>query len=55
MNISDTDKVFTGSIPKLYEEYLVPLIFQPYATDLANRVAARSPARVLEVAAGRAS
>ena len=52
MSISDTDKVFTGSIPKLYEEYLVPLIFQPYATDLANRVAARSPSRVLEIAAG---
>ena len=52
MNISDTDKVFTGSIPKLYEEYLVPLIFQPYATNLANRVAALSPARVLEIAAG---
>ena len=48
----DTDKVFTGSIPKLYEEYLVPLIFEPYAVDLANRVASRSPARVLEIAAG---
>jgi ubiquinone/menaquinone biosynthesis C-methylase UbiE len=47
-----SDKVFTGSIPKLYEEYLVPLIFQPYAADLAHRVAARSPARVLEIAAG---
>jgi hypothetical protein len=35
----DIDKVFTGSIPKLYEEYLVPLIFQPYATDLANFLA----------------
>lgn len=25
--MSDTDKVFTGSIPKLYDSYLVPLIF----------------------------
>jgi SAM-dependent methyltransferase len=48
----DTDKVFTGSIPKLYEEYLVPLIFEPYAADLVNRVASQSPARVLEIAAG---
>jgi SAM-dependent methyltransferase len=48
----DTDKVFTGSIPKLYETYLVPLIFQPYAADLASRVASRSPSRVLEIAAG---
>jgi ubiquinone/menaquinone biosynthesis C-methylase UbiE len=48
----DTDKIFTGSIPKLYEEYLVPLIFEPYAADLVNRVASQSPARVLEIAAG---
>lgn len=50
--MKDTDKVFAGSIPRLYDEYLVPLIFQPYATDLAERVAARSAARVLEIAAG---
>ena len=24
-----TDKVFSGSIPSLYETYLVPLIFEP--------------------------
>src|SRR5882762_96225 len=48
----DTDKVFTGSIPKLYETYLVPLIFEPYATDLVDRLASRSLARVLEIAAG---
>jgi len=48
----DTDKVFTGSIPRFYEEYLVPLIFEPYAADLVNRVAARSLGRVLEIAAG---
>jgi len=48
----DTDKTFAGSIPQLYESYLVPLIFEPYARDLATRLAARSPARVLEVAAG---
>jgi SAM-dependent methyltransferase len=48
----DTDKGFTGSIPRLYEEYLVPLIFAPYAIDLASRVSSRSPARVLEIAAG---
>jgi SAM-dependent methyltransferase len=48
----DSDKVFAGSIPKLYEEYLVPLIFEPYAADLVNRLASRSFARVLEIAAG---
>lgn len=52
MSRSDTDKVFTGAIPKLYESHLVPLIFAPYAADLANRLAARSVTRVLEIAAG---
>jgi SAM-dependent methyltransferase len=52
MSSTNTDKVFTGSIPKIYETYLVPLIFVPYAEDLAKRLAARSPTRVLEIAAG---
>ncbi|MBI3853917.1 MAG: class I SAM-dependent methyltransferase [Verrucomicrobia bacterium] len=46
------DKVFNGSIPKLYETYLVTLIFAPYAADLANRLTSRTPTRVLEMAAG---
>jgi SAM-dependent methyltransferase len=52
MGNPDTDKVFAGSIPKLYDTYLVPLIFEPYAADLANRLRARSLSRVLEIAAG---
>jgi len=52
MSSPDTDKVFTGSIPKLYETYLVPLIFEPYAVDLAHRLASKSLTRVLEIAAG---
>jgi ubiquinone/menaquinone biosynthesis C-methylase UbiE len=49
---SNTDKVFAGAIPKLYEEYLVPLIFEPYAADIVARLASRPLARVLETAAG---
>lgn len=52
MSSSDSDKVFSGSIARLYEAYLVPLIFEPYAADLANRLASRPLARVLEIAAG---
>ncbi len=52
MNPRDTDPVFSGSIPKFYDEYIVPLIFEPYAVDLAARLAPRAPARVLEIAAG---
>jgi SAM-dependent methyltransferase len=46
------DKVFAGSVPELYDRYLVPLIFEPYALDMANRVAKRPVGRLLEVAAG---
>lgn len=47
-----TDKLFSGSIPEFYETYLVPLIFKPYAQDLAQRVSEEPVSRVLEVAAG---
>src|SRR5574342_1226263 len=52
MDSPGSDKAFAGSIPTLYETYLVPLLFEPYAADLVNRLASRSPGRVLEVAAG---
>jgi SAM-dependent methyltransferase len=52
MTTHDSDKVFSGSVPEFYETYLVPLIFEPYARDLARRVAGESVSRVLEIAAG---
>ena len=52
MSNPSSDKVFAGSIPKLYETYLVPLIFEPYAADIVHRLSARPLARVLEIAAG---
>ncbi len=52
MTSNATDKIFAGSIPKLYESHLVPLIFEPYAADIAWRLTSRSPSRVLEIAAG---
>ena len=48
----ETDKVFAGSIPENYDRHMVPLIFAPYAADLARRAAALSPGAVLETAAG---
>ena len=47
-----TDKAFTGSIPEIYERHLVPLIFEPYATDMAERLRRIGAAEVLETAAG---
>ena len=32
------DSVFTGSVAELYDSQLVPMIFEPYADDLARRV-----------------
>lgn len=46
------DPIFAGSIPEVYDSLLVPLIFEPYAEDLARRIAGLAPSRVLETAAG---
>ena len=50
--MSETDKVFGGSIPENYDRYMVPLIFEPFAADIARRAASLSPSAVLETAAG---
>ena len=52
MKGTEPDQGFIGSLPKVYQTHLVPLIFEPYATDLVNRLAARPVRRVLEIAAG---
>lgn len=43
---------FIGNIPQYYDQGLGPIIFAEYAIDIARRVAASRPARVLETAAG---
>jgi ubiquinone/menaquinone biosynthesis C-methylase UbiE len=48
----EADRIFAGSVPEHYDRYMVPLIFAPYAADLAQRAAALSPNNVLETAAG---
>ena len=48
----DADVAFAGSIPALYERYLGPLLFEPYARDLAERLDDLQRGRVLETAAG---
>jgi ubiquinone/menaquinone biosynthesis C-methylase UbiE len=50
--VQTTDRLFAGSIPEIYDRFLVPLIFEAYALDLAERVASASPKDVLETAAG---
>ncbi len=50
--VLETDKLFAGSIPENYDRHMVPLIFAPYAADIAQRAAAFAPATILETAAG---
>src|SRR5258707_8665429 len=46
------DTLFEGSIPAIYDRYLGPLIFAPYAADLARRLIDMRDGDVLETAAG---
>jgi ubiquinone/menaquinone biosynthesis C-methylase UbiE len=46
------DAAFTGSVPELYDAHLGPLLFEPYAADIAQRVRAHAARRILETAAG---
>jgi ubiquinone/menaquinone biosynthesis C-methylase UbiE len=48
----NTDAKFSGSIPEIYERYMVPLLFEPYARDLAARLADLREGTLLETAAG---
>jgi SAM-dependent methyltransferase len=50
--MSEPSTVFTGSFAEVYDRYLVPMDFAPYARRLAERVSAVAPRRVLETAAG---
>jgi ubiquinone/menaquinone biosynthesis C-methylase UbiE len=43
---------FAGSIPAAYDRYLGPILFQPYAQDLINRLKVGENSSVLELACG---
>jgi SAM-dependent methyltransferase len=48
----NADRRWSESMPAAYEHYLVPVVFEPFAADLAARAAALEPRRILELAAG---
>jgi ubiquinone/menaquinone biosynthesis C-methylase UbiE len=50
--MTDTHRAFVGNIPENYDRYLRPLLFEPYAHDLARRLEVRPGMRVLELACG---
>ncbi len=47
-----TDSVFAGSIPATYDRLMVPMLFEPYAADVAERAKSYRPRDILETAAG---
>jgi ubiquinone/menaquinone biosynthesis C-methylase UbiE len=49
--MAETD-VFKHSTPALYDRYMGPLLFSPYAKHVAEHVAPHRPERILETAAG---
>lgn len=50
--MAETDRQFVGSIPEIYDQFLVPLIFTPYAHELTARLVQLKPGNILETAAG---
>jgi ubiquinone/menaquinone biosynthesis C-methylase UbiE len=52
MVMAASDEMFAGSIPEVYARLMVPMLFEPYALDVAERVGRIAPLSVLETAAG---
>ena len=50
--VASSDPVFSGTIAAIYDRFMVPLVFQPYAELVAERAAQLEPRRILETAAG---
>jgi len=50
--MAQNDAGFIGSVPEFYDHYLRLLQFQPYADDLADRLAGLTSGDLLETAAG---
>src|SRR4051812_22948415 len=50
--MAETNISFSGSIPQMYDRYLGPVLFEPYAIDLVRRAAAHAAGPVLEMACG---
>jgi len=48
----DAARRWVDTMAEAYERWLVPAVFRPFAVDLARRVAAVAPHRILELAAG---
>ena len=50
--MTETRSPFEHSTPELYDRYMGPLLFEPYAKVVAERAALLQLDRILETAAG---
>ncbi len=50
--MAQSDTVFSGKIPELYDRLMGPMLFQPYAADMVRRLGILRAGHVLETAAG---
>ena len=50
--MSDMNRSFAGQMPEFYDRFLVPMIFTPFAQDLARRLQSVKSGNVIELAAG---
>jgi SAM-dependent methyltransferase len=50
--MEDADRVWVDTMPEAYDRWLAPVLFRPFAIELARRAASYTPRRVLELAAG---
>ena len=50
--MADRNVAFVGNIPRTYDRYLAPVLFNPFADDLAEREQVTAGMRLLETACG---
>lgn len=50
--MTSSDTIFAGSIPAIYNRLMVPMLFEPYAADVAKHARQWEPKDILETAAG---
>jgi ubiquinone/menaquinone biosynthesis C-methylase UbiE len=51
-NISSGASIFSGSVPRHYDQFLGPMFFEPYAIEVSNRIDISSIHIALEIACG---
>ena len=53
--MQDMELRFSGSVPASYDRFMVPLIFRPYAEELARRAREFRPSRIRDCGGHRRS